>query len=102
MATLRRVATHNPERRAGARPSASYNLIMKNALSDKARPTPKMHVKRRPTAGLLFIEMGVRASGPAPDAQKRLAAFYAKYPLRTLKRGERGIVEGLKADRDRR
>jgi hypothetical protein len=25
-----------------------------------------------------------------------------KYPLRTLKRGERGIVEGLKADRDRR
>lgn len=75
---------------------------MKSALSDKGASNPKSKVKVRPHDGLQFVEAGGGSSGPAPDATRRLAAFYAKYPLRTVRRGERGIVEGLKADRDRR
>ena len=37
-----------------------------------------------------------------PDLRARLQAFYRRHPLRPLKRGERGIVGSLKADRDRR
>ena len=76
---------------------------MKDALSDKGTSTPRSKVKRRSLGGQLqFIEGSGGVAGPAPEAKRRLAAFYAKYPLRTLKRGERGIVDGLKADRDRR
>jgi hypothetical protein len=82
--------------------TAPYTVCMKNALSDKGASPPKSKVKMRPRDGLQFVEVEGGGSGPAPQAKRRLAAFYAKYPLRTLKRGERGIVEGLKADRDRR
>ena len=80
----------------------TYTLGMKSALSDKGASTPRSKAKVRPLDGLHFVEVGDGVRGPGNDAKKRLAAFYAKYPLRTLKRGERGIVEGLKADRDRR
>lgn len=77
---------------------------MKSALSDKGVSTPGSKVKVRPLDGLRFVEAvgGGSGRGPAPEARRRLAAYCAKYLLRTLKRGERGIVEGLKADRDRR
>lgn len=59
--------------------------------------------KRKPKIGEApeFVEQG-RRHAPAPDLRDRVNAFYARHPLRTLKRGERGIVESLKADRDRR
>ena len=91
-----------PVRRSAPDSTAPYTLDMKNALSDKRASTPKSKVKAHPLDGLQFVEVGGGSRGPAPDAKRRLAAFYAKYPLRTLNRGERGIVEGLKADRDRR
>jgi hypothetical protein len=50
---------------------------------------------------LQFIEQGRRGEA-TPNLRERLKAFYLRHPLRTLKRGERGIVESLKTDRDRR
>jgi hypothetical protein len=59
--------------------------------------------KRKPKVGeaLEFVDQG-RQQASAPDLRTRVQAFYQRHPLRTLKRGERGIVESLKADRDRR
>ncbi len=59
--------------------------------------------KRKPKIGeaLEFVDQGLQQA-PAPDLRDRVKAFYARHPLRTVKRGERGIVESLKADRDRR
>jgi hypothetical protein len=59
--------------------------------------------KRTPESddALQFVEHG-RRSDAAPNLRERLKAFYLRHPLRALKRGERGIVESLKADRDRR
>lgn len=74
---------------------------MKTAALDKSTSRAKSKMKSRPADGLNFIEVG-GGGRPAPDARERLAAFYAKYPLRSLKRGEHGIVAGLKSDRDRR
>jgi hypothetical protein len=74
---------------------------MKTSVSDKLGPKAKVKVQPSPARGLEFVEVG-GGGGPAPDARARLARFYAKNPLRALRRGERGIVEGLKADRDRR
>jgi hypothetical protein len=74
---------------------------MKTAALHKSTPRAKSKVKFRPADGLHFMEVG-GGGGPASDARDRLAAFYAKYPRRSLKRGERGVVAGLKSDRDRR
>lgn len=62
-----------------------------------------LSAKQKPTVGeaLEFVDQG-RQQAPAPDLRARVKAFYARHPLRTVKRGERGIVESLKADRDRR
>jgi hypothetical protein len=59
--------------------------------------------KRKPKIGeaLEFVDQG-RQQAPARDLRARVEAFYQRHPLRTLKRGERSIVESLKADRDRR
>jgi hypothetical protein len=50
---------------------------------------------------LQFFDHG-RERENAPDLRARLQAFYRLHPLRPLKRDARGIVESLKADRDRR
>jgi hypothetical protein len=50
---------------------------------------------------LLFVDAG-HQQAPARDLAKRVQAFYARHPLRTVKAGQRGIVESLKSDRDRR
>jgi hypothetical protein len=50
---------------------------------------------------LQFVANGRRGDA-TPNLRERLKAFYLRHPLRTLKRGERSIVESLKADRDRR
>jgi hypothetical protein len=62
-------------------------------------------VKRKPSAkigeALVFVDAG-HQHAPAPDLAQRVQAFYERHPLRTVKRGKRGIVESLKSDRDRR
>ena len=50
---------------------------------------------------LQFLDHGHERKA-APDLRARLQAFYRRHPLRVLERGERGIVESLKTDRDRR
>lgn len=50
---------------------------------------------------LAFVDQG-RTGTVVPDLRARLDEFYLRYPLRILKAGQRGIVESLKADRDRR
>ena len=61
--------------------------------------------KRKPGAkigeALLFVDAGHQRA-PAPDLAKRVQAFYERHPLRTIRPGQRGIVESLKSDRDRR
>ena len=59
--------------------------------------------KRKPddVDALQFFDHG-RERENAPDLRARLQAFYRRHPLRPLKRGERGIVGSLQADRDRR
>ena len=57
--------------------------------------------KSEDSDALRFVDHG-RERDTAPDLRDRLQAFYRRHPLRTLKRGEHGIVESLKADRDRR
>ncbi len=57
--------------------------------------------KSEDSDALQFFDHG-RERDTVPDLRARLQAFYRRHPLRTLKRGERGIVESLKADRDRR
>jgi hypothetical protein len=58
--------------------------------------------KRKPTIGeaLEFVDQGRKS--PPDDLRTRVQAFYRRHPLRTVRRGERGIVESLKTDRDRR
>ncbi len=60
-------------------------------------------MKRSSQSGdaLQFIDHG-RERDTVPDLRARLQAFYRRHPLRVIKRGERAIVESLKADRDRR
>jgi hypothetical protein len=62
-------------------------------------------VKHKPSAkiseALVFVDAG-HHQAPAPDLAQRVRAFYERHPLRAVKRGQRGIVESLKADRDRR
>lgn len=53
------------------------------------------------TDALAFVDQG-RSGTVVPDLRARLDAFYSRHPLRTLKAGQPGIVESLKADRDRR
>lgn len=50
---------------------------------------------------MVFIEASQQRA-PVSDLAERVQAFYARHPLRTIKRGQKGIVEALKADRDRR
>lgn len=59
--------------------------------------------KRKPQDGdvLQFFEHE-RQRDAVPDLRARVQDFYRRHPLRPLKRGERGIVGSLKADRDRR
>lgn len=48
-----------------------------------------------------FVRVG-EASGHVPaDAMEKLAAFYAKYPRRALRKGEKGVVESVREMRDR-
>lgn len=62
-------------------------------------------VKRKPRAkvdeALVFVDAGCQQP-PAHDLAERVRAFYERHPLRTVKSGQRGIVETLKSDRDRR
>lgn len=81
--------------------AAAYTPSMKSAVSDKPTPKPKTRLKPKPVEGLEFVEVG-GGGGPVSDIDKRLEAFYAKYPLRRLRKGEKGIVESLRGDRDRR
>lgn len=80
---------------------AAYTPRMKSAVFDKTTPKPKAPVKPRTVEGLGFIEIGGRR-GVVSDIDKKLEAFYAKHPLRRLRKGEKGIVESLRDDRDRR
>ena len=61
-------------------------------------PTPR-RVKH--SDALAFVDQG-RTGTVVPDLRARLEEFYQRFPRRTLKRDQRGIVESLKADRDRR
>jgi hypothetical protein len=60
-------------------------------------------IKQKPQDGdvLQFSEQEPQRDA-VPDLRGRVQDFYRRHPLRTLKRGERGIVGSLKADRDRR
>ena len=72
--------------------------VMKLATPDSSA---KRRIKPKPVDGLAFVELRDETA-PITDSDQRLAAFYAKYPLRRLRRTEKGIVESLREDRDRR
>jgi hypothetical protein len=67
--------------------------------------TSRTGAKRKPRAkigeSLVFVDAGGQR-GPASDLAERVQAFYERHPLRAIKGGQRGIVESLKSDRDRR
>ena len=50
---------------------------------------------------LAFVDQG-RAGTVVSDLRARLEEFCQRFPRCAIKRGQRGIVESLKADRDRR
>ncbi|CAN5344595.1 hypothetical protein BH11PSE9_BH11PSE9_21120 [soil metagenome] len=72
-------------------------------MKTTAAPATRSPDPRRADKGeaLKFVDQG-RAGAIVVDAGERLAAFYQRHPRRVLKAGQRGIVESLKADRDRR
>ena len=72
---------------------------MKMSAAPATRSAGPRHAKH--TDALGFAEQ-VRTGAAVADLRARLEAFYQRYPRRPFKRGQRGIVESLKADRDRR
>ncbi|MFT7724131.1 MAG: hypothetical protein QM788_15085 [Roseateles sp.] len=75
---------------------------MKSVLFAKSKPEQKP-IGLVEVEGIGFHE--VASSAPRLSGEQigaRLDAFYAKHPRRTLKRGQKTIVEKLREDRDRR
>ncbi|MCE4538085.1 hypothetical protein LXT12_12570 [Pelomonas sp. P7] len=75
---------------------------MKSVLLAKSRAKPKP-IGLKKVEGIGFYE--VPSSAPrltSEEIRARLDAFYAKHPRRTLKKGQKSIVEQLREDRDRR
>ncbi len=72
-------------------------------MKTSAAPANRSASPRRTKDGdaLAFAEQ-VRTGTVASDLRARLEKFYQRYPRRPFKSGQRGIVESLKADRDRR
>jgi len=72
-------------------------------MKTKSAPATRSPAPRRVkhSDALAFVDQG-HTGTVVPDLRARLDAFYLRYPLRTIKAGQRGIVESLKADRDRR
>jgi hypothetical protein len=73
---------------------------MKTVTLSKASPTPKP-LKFKQVEGITFIDSGVGGT-TRPDALSKLQAFWAKYPRRKLRKGEKGAAQLLKEARDRR
>ena len=75
---------------------------MKSVLFTKSRAKPKP-ITFKEVDGMTFVEV---KSGVAPlsgdELRAKLDAFYARHPLRALRKGQKGIVEQLREDRDRR
>lgn len=72
-------------------------------MKTSAAPATRSAFPRRAKHGeaLVFAEQ-VQTGSVVADLRARLEEFYQRYPRRPFKRGQRGIVESLKADRDRR
>ena len=69
--------------------------------SSRMKALTPTRIKSKPGEALKFVDLG-REHESVPDVRARLQEFYRRHPQRALKPGERGIVESLKADRDRR
>ena len=76
--------------------SQRYTLRMHSSST-----TAKRKTAAKVTEAMVFVDVGQQRAR-APDLAARVQAFYARHPLRTVKTGQRSIVEALKADRDRR
>lgn len=75
---------------------------MKSVLfaTHKARP---QSFDAKPVDGMTFRVVPSPAPHlPPAEIAAKLAAFYEKYPRRTLRKGQKTIVEQLRDDRDRR
>lgn len=74
---------------------------MKTPVLTPAKPTRPKALKLKPVDGLTFIDSGV-GGAPHPDAMKKLHAFWEKHPHRTLRKGEKGVVELVREARESR
>ena len=73
---------------------------MKTVTLSRAGPKSKP-LKFKPVEGITFIDSGVGGTA-SPDALSKLQAFWAKYPRRRLRKGEKGAAQLLNEARDRR
>ena len=78
--------------------SAPFGVTRTPKAKPNRRPEP---LKFKPVEGITFIDSGVGGT-PHPDAMNKLQAFWAKYPRRPLRKGEKGATQLLKEARDRR
>lgn len=74
---------------------------MKSTVLTPEKAAKRKPLKLKPVDGLTFIDSGV-GGAPHPDAMKKLQAFWDKYPRRTLRKGEKGVVELVREARDSR
>ena len=75
---------------------------MKSAILAKGSARPKP-IGLKEVDGIAFVEVQPGAESlSGEELRAKLDAFYAKHPLRTLRKSQKGIVEHLREDRDRR